>query len=394
MPSILSTTAFVALLTAVSASPVEKRGVQTISQVSKGTYFKSGPIEISRAFSKFSKPIPGHIAQAARAAASNGSVSADPLQFDVAYICAVTAGKSELELDFDTGSSDLWVFSSLQPSSQTSGHGVYNVASGKQLPGSSWNIRYGDGSGAAGKVYADKVVIGGVTATSQAVEAATSISTQFQQDKEIDGLVGLAFSSINTVKPKQQLTFFDNVKSSLAQPLFAADLRKGAAGSYDFGFIDKSKFKGDLAYTNIDSSQGFWTFTADKWAVGNVSGTGSVSGIADTGTTLLLLPNNIVTAYYKGVRSAKNDQTQGGFVFNCNEKLPDFSITVAGQVRTVPGSFVNFAPIDQTGATCFGGIQSSDGIGINIFGDIFLKSQYVVFEAGSGAPRIGFGQKV
>src|ERR1700760_2686271 len=76
---------------------------------------------------------------------------------------------------------------------------------------------------------------GQVTATSQAVEAATSISSAFVSDTDNDGLVGLAFSSINTVSPKPVNTFFDTVKSSLDQAVFCADLKKGEAGSYDFG---------------------------------------------------------------------------------------------------------------------------------------------------------------
>jgi aspergillopepsin I len=76
---------------------------------------------------------------------------------------------------------------------------------------------------------------GEATATSQAVEAATSVSSQFVSDADNDGLVGLAFSSINTVTPTAATTFFDTVKSSLDKALFAADLKKGAAGTYDFG---------------------------------------------------------------------------------------------------------------------------------------------------------------
>jgi aspergillopepsin I len=66
------------------------------------------------------------------------------------------------------------------------------------MSGYSWRITYGDGSGASGDVYKDKVSVGGVTATSQAVEAARSVSSQFVQDTANDGLLGLAFSSINT----------------------------------------------------------------------------------------------------------------------------------------------------------------------------------------------------
>lgn len=79
------------------------------------------------------------------------------------------------------------------------------------------------------------MLAGPVTATSQAVEAATSISTQFVQDDNNDGLVGLAFSNINTVAPKNATTFFDTVKTNLQTQLFAANLKKGVAGSYDFG---------------------------------------------------------------------------------------------------------------------------------------------------------------
>ena len=106
-----------------------------------------------------------------------------------------------------------------------------------------WDITYGDQSGAAGIVYADTVVVGGVTATKQAVEAATSVSSTFAQNTADDGLLGLAFSSINQVKPDPQTTFFDTVKSTLAKGLFTVDLKKGTAGSYTFGYVNKRSFK-------------------------------------------------------------------------------------------------------------------------------------------------------
>ena len=128
------------------------------------------------------------------------------------------------------------MFSTETPSSESAGHTLYNPSnSGTKLQGYSWDITYGDQSGAAGDVYSDKVVVGGVTATKQAVEAATSVSASFTQNTDNDGLMGLAFSSINTVTPKSQTTFFDTVKSTLAKGLFTADLKAGTAGSYTFG---------------------------------------------------------------------------------------------------------------------------------------------------------------
>jgi hypothetical protein len=122
-----------------------------------------------------------------------------------------------------------WVFSTETPASQSTGHPKYNPAtSGKKISGATWKISYQDGSGASGDVYADKVVVGPVTATSQAVEAATQVSAQFTEDTDNDGLLGLAFSTINTVRPTKQTTFFDTVKSTLKQKLFAVDLKKGA----------------------------------------------------------------------------------------------------------------------------------------------------------------------
>ena len=46
-------------------------------------------------------------------------------------------------------------------------------------------------------MYSDTVTVGGTTVTSQAVEAATTASSAFTSGAE-DGLVGLAFDSINT----------------------------------------------------------------------------------------------------------------------------------------------------------------------------------------------------
>ena len=276
------------------------------------------------------------------------------------------------------------MFSSETPQNEASGHTTYDTSSGKKLQGSSWTIQYGDGSGAAGDVYADQVVVGGVTATSQAVEAATSVSGQSFTGS--DGLLGLASSSINTVTPDKQTTFFDTVKATLADPLFTATLKKGQPGSYDFGYIDDSKHTGDINYVDVDFSQGFWQFDTGSYTIGKQSGDNFGSAIADTGTTLLLAPDQVVTDYYGQVQGSKNDQQAGGYTVPCDADLPDFTIEIGSSQATVPGSLINYAPNGD--GTCFGGIQGNQGLGFSILGDIFLKSQFVVFDGGKN--QIGF----
>ncbi|USW50097.1 Putative aspartic peptidase A1 family, aspartic peptidase domain superfamily [Septoria linicola] len=381
------------LALAAPAGPPTNQHFQ-ITQVPRGQVFKSGPYQMLKTYGKYAKVgavAPARVQEAA-AAVQSGSVSANPQQFDQAYLSPVTVGGKTLELDFDTGSADLWVFSTLMPSSEQSGHVVYNPStSGRKLQGSTWNISYGDGSGASGTVYADKVVVGSVTATSQAVEAATSVSAQFAQDEDNDGLLGLAFSTINTVKPTQQTTFFDTVKSSLAKKLFAVDLKAGRPGTYDFGYIDSSKYTGSIAYTAVDQSNGFWQFNSGGFSVGSGNATsGSIgSSIMDTGTSLLYLPSNVASSYYSKVSGAKLDNSQGGYTFPCRNTLPNFNVAIGGKTFTVPGSYIKYAPIDNSGTTCFGGIQSNTGIGFTIFGDVFMKAVYVVFDQTTSSPRLG-----
>ncbi|KAJ8608663.1 hypothetical protein MRB53_039547 [Persea americana] len=365
-----------------------------------GYVAKNGPAEYLKAMNKYGAAPSNNTATVADAAAAAsgqmGTVSANPEQYDEAYLCPVTIGTPGIQtmLDFDTGSADLWVFSTLMPSSQSSGHSPLYNPSGSSTAvretGETWSISYGDGSGASGVVYADKVVIGAVTATSQAVEAATSVSSTFQADRSNNGLVGLAMSSINTASPKQVTTFFDTVKSSLASPLFTATLKKGKGGQLRLRLHRHVKVhrQHHLHFTSYSTSIGD-RYAPSSFTTVHLSLT--TQSIADTGTTLLLLPASVCKNYYSKVSGSSNSATYGGYVFPCSATLPSFSVTIGGTTHTVPGSYFNYAPVNAGSITCYGGLQSSASVGINIFGDIFLKSQFVVFS--SSGPQLGFAQQ-
>ena len=141
---------------------------------------------------------------------SKGTVAADDMQNDSFYTCPVQIGtpSQTLSLDFDSGSSDLWVWSTkLSRSEQNAGtqQGIAifdpnKSTTFKTAQGESWKISYGDGSSASGSVGTDTLQLGGITIENQAIELATQISSSFQNEQS-SGLLGLAFGTINTVQP-------------------------------------------------------------------------------------------------------------------------------------------------------------------------------------------------
>ncbi|KAK6007624.1 hypothetical protein QM012_004438 [Aureobasidium pullulans] len=326
-------------------------------------------------------------ASAANTDDETGEVAATPADNGAEYLSPVTIGGQKLNLNFDTGSSDLWVFSTALTSAEIGQHSAFNPSKSstyKELDGYSFSLSYGDGSGAAGVVGTDTVDIGGATVTRQAIELATSVSSAFVSDADSDGLVGLAFSTLNSVSPTPQKTFFDNIMSELAQPVFTASLDLDGSGTYEFGTIDSSKFTGDLEFTPVNAASGFWQFDSSCYSIGGktYNRTNATPAIADTGTSLLLLDPEVVQAYYSQVPSANYDSTVGGYTYDCSENLPDFAVAVGDNyMANIPGSGITFSPVDSK--TCFGGIQSNSGSDVQIFGDALLKHHFVVFHGES-----------
>ncbi|KAL1836534.1 hypothetical protein VTJ49DRAFT_5031 [Mycothermus thermophilus] len=317
---------------------------------------------------------------------TTGRVPATPANEGVEYISPIQIGGQMVNVAIDSGSADLWVFSTLLPPFARAGHQVYDPAlspTSKILSNASFSIFYGDGTSASGSVALDTVDVGGAVVWNQAVQMATWVSSAFVRDTALSGLLGLAFSKLNTVKPVRQTTFFENVMPTLAEPLFTADLPKDDVGAYEFGHIDSSRFAGHLAWVAADTSKGFWQI----WTAGFRVAGGSQKivpaspAIVDTGTTLMLASKEMVDAYYNHVPGARRSPVYGGIAFPCNVTLPDLWLDVGGTYTAkIRGSDINFGPI--TDELCFGGIQRTTSQ-FQIWGDIFFRSQFVVFHGGN-----------
>jgi hypothetical protein len=95
---------------------------------------------------------------------------------------------------------------------------------------------------------------------------------------------------------------------------------------------------------------------------------------------------SVYKAYYSAVEGATESAQAGGMTYPCSAKLPDLGVAVGDYMATVPGNMVTFAQVD--GQTCFGGVQSNQGNGMQIYGDVFFRAQYVVFDGGNMAVQM------
>ncbi|RAH49808.1 pepsin-like aspartic protease [Aspergillus brunneoviolaceus CBS 621.78] len=319
-----------------------------------------------------------------------GAVSATSVESDAEFVSPVEIGGQKIVVTFDTGSADFWVLDT-RLNKTLDGHTQYNPANSttfKDMPGATFNVSYGDNSFAAGPVGTDTVNIGGAIVKNQAIGIPTEVSQSFIEDTNSNGLVGLGFSSINSIEPQAQNTFFANAAANLDEPVFTSAIKSDGVGEYGFGLIDSSKYQGTMANVSVDSSNGYWQFDTTEFAVGN----GSIqtinntqTAIADTGTSLMLMDQQVVDAYYADVPSAVYVSSAGGYIFPCNTTLPSFSIAIGSQhLATVPGNLIEFSKVGTNTTTgqalCYGGIQSNSGASLQILGDVFLKAFYVVFD--------------
>ena len=341
-------------------------------------------------------------------------MTAEDQQNDAEYLCEVSIGTppQTVLLDFDSGSSDLWMFSTELPQStqtalRSANHSIFNPSASstfKTMPGSTWRITYGDGSSASGNVGTDTLRLGGINVENQAIELANTASQAFLQGAG-DGLLGLAMPSINTVQPRPVATPVKNMITQKDIPA-SAELFTAKLGSwrdadepdkgesfYTFGYIDQDTLQAagvserEIFYTPLvnQSERGFWEFASTTATINGkkfqreAQQSGGNSAIADTGTTLALVDDPLCKAIYDAIPGSNYDSSQQGYTIPSNVKesdLPLIQFAVGSKLFTVQKEDLLFAEV-SSGVT-YGGIQSRGSQTFDILGDTFLKSVYAV----------------
>ncbi|KAK5989820.1 Endothiapepsin [Cladobotryum mycophilum] len=385
----------------------------SLSQIPNGRFQGHNiPASLILAHAKYGNGLPPHLKEAIRinpdlnrkygpllreGGASTGSAPAMPAPMsDSEYVIPVKIGTppQEIPLNLDTGSSDLWSISTDTYPPQVKGQKLYNPAkssTSKRIPSQGWQVKYGDGAGASGIVYRDRVQIGDTSFDRQAVQSAVQISLDIANDDFSSGIIGMANSKANTINPDKEQTYMDNIKDQLEMPVFTANLQKGRPGNYNFGYINEKEFHGPIQYAAANPNSSYWEITVSGYQIGKEGKykPNGWNGIVDTGTTLLLVPQNIVDDFYGQIKNSGWDHTVGAIVLPCDTDIPDFIFGLGPYRGVIPGRYINYANVNST--HCYGGIQTSDDIPFSVLGDILLKAQFVVFDYGQQA--VGFANK-
>ena len=209
--------------------------------------------------------------------------------------------------------------------------------------------------------------------------------------------MGMAMPAANEIRPRVDgVPFWVSVIDDLEDPLFTADLNRNSTGAYNFGFIDESRFVGNISYLTVDPSLPYWTVNASGYEVSSTAYIRPFQGIMDTGTTLTLLPDGLLDNYFSQIPTALDYFNQlGMYAYDCSVDLLDLSFTFTeGYVATIDSSYITYAEILP--GVCLSGFQPrgpTPGPDVYIFGDTFLVSQFVVFNT-SPVLQVGLAPKL
>ena len=284
---------------------------------------------------------------------------------------------------YDTGSSNLWV-----PAKDCTNCGGKIVgkktkyddskSSTYVADGKLFEIQYGSGP-VSGNWSVDSISMGGLPIKSQRfaeIRDASGLGAAYSAGK-FDGILGLGFDSISVDNTE---TPFHNLidQKVIEEGVFAFYLGKNSAdGELTFGGYDSNHFTGDLTWVPLKSAT-YWEVQLDDVKVGGSSYDTAVSGIIDSGTSLITGPTAVVKKIADAIGAKAN--FAGEYIVDCSTALPAVAFTIAGKDYV----FENDDLILKSGTTCILALMGLDvprpSGPLYILGDPFMRKYYSVFD--------------
>ncbi|KAJ1980688.1 hypothetical protein H4R34_002366 [Dimargaris verticillata] len=338
----------------------------------------------------------GNITTLARAPASSRLHLVD-YQSDTEYYGLISLGTppQSFRVNFDTGSTDLWIPSSSCEVASCMNHRAFfsDSSSTYKQHDHGFEILYGDGANATGILGSDTLTMGPIKVANQMFGQATFESEHLGLN-EYDGMFGLAFPALSAVEG-----YIPPMHNVMAQQLLAQNVvtfclpqrryNDGTGGFIEFGRIDPTAYQGELVYVPVTRPV-FWEVDVeDVYVSGHSLGIAGAAMI-DTGTTLLVVPPSVADAIHARFPMAWKDEEQANWIVKCQLADMDDSLELqlAGHRFTVPFQDMIYVPLEDDPEYCYSAITEGDADSLWILGDTFIKNYYTVFDYDRSA--VGF----
>ncbi|KIY45392.1 acid protease [Fistulina hepatica ATCC 64428] len=304
----------------------------------------------------------------------------------------ITIGSDDQKflIDFDTGSSDLWVPSSTCTSDICSEKNTYDASSSTSSVAEkgTFEIEYGDGSTVEGSIYEDAVHIAGINVTKQTFSAVTQLSSSFADDP-IDGLLGMAFPAISNLRADPFLLTAKS-EGSVANSTFGVKLATNGSALY-LGGTDTSQYTGSIEFHAINTTTGFWQATGGSVSTSGKAVITDINTIIDTGTTLMYGPPTAVADFYKEIDGVEEYPDEAGlYVFPCDSNVTA-TLSWGGKDWAISATDFNIGQVEEGSTDCVAALMGEDlGLGTNtwLLGDTFIRNVYAVFDYSDS--KVGF----
>jgi len=288
----------------------------------------------------------------------------------------ITLSGKTFKVDFDSGSADLIFFPG----------GSDTVLTDAEDTGQTYSISYGDGSSSSGDVYSATLKIAGLTLDDQLFGFPSDNSGSSSDDGP--PLLGLGQSALSVTGATPVVSALFS-QGSISQNTFGVALTETGA-VLDIGTPNSKIYTGSFTSSDVSGDDGFWRIKFTGISVGGSETVKSITGIVDTGTTLLY----VGTTSFKDIANAVGgevDESEGVINISCDADVPDISIKVDGASFTLSSNSLIF---DNGDDSCILGIAdggaSESGDLENIFGDVFLSNVYALFNYEEST--VGFAQ--
>lgn len=173
---------------------------------------------------------------------SNAAIELFSAYVDLEYIGEISIGTppQKFNVDFDTGSSDIWV-PSTKCGSSCGTHQRFDGSKSstyEEMGNKTWQLSYGDGSSVLGYTAIDTVHLGNVTQPQQLIGLVSMETPEFASDKYLDGIFGLAFPPLA----------YTGIKASIVQDLHMAGSIPSPIVSFHLGH-SRDGGKGEIVST-------------------------------------------------------------------------------------------------------------------------------------------------